>query len=258
MSEAVRPRFPWLLAILSLVALAILLSLGTWQVQRMHWKRDLLATIDARIGADPVPLSEVLATDRPMAEQEYRPVRLEGEFLHSGERHFFATHNGASGFHVYTPLRLSDGDYLFVNRGFVPYDRKDPATRAQGQSEGPVTVTGLVRAPLVEKPSAIVPDNDPDRNVFHWKDIRAMAASAGLPGDARVLGLFVDADRAPNPGGLPIGGVTIINLPDNHLQYAVTWYGLAAVLVVMSGIWFRRRLAEARGTASGGLDSRKG
>jgi surfeit locus 1 family protein len=122
----------------------------------------------------------------------------------------------------------------------VPYDRKDPAARAQGQVKGEVTVTGLARDPLSEKPSFIVPENQPAKNMFYWKDLSAMAASAGLPAD-KVLPFFVDANNAPNPGGLPVGGVTLINLPNNHFQYALTWYGLALVLLVVVAIRLRER-----------------
>ncbi|WP_187970003.1 SURF1 family protein [Aquibium microcysteis] len=223
-----------------LVAFAILIGLGTWQVQRMHWKEGLIATIDARIHAEPKPLDSVLSSGPAVADLEYTPVTLQGTFVHAAERHFFATWNGASGFFVYTPLLRPQGDYVFVNRGFVPYDLKDAARRPQSLVEGPVAIEGLLRAPLVEKPSAILPDNDPGRNLFYWKDIRAMAASAGLPADASILGVFVDADDTPNDGGLPVGGVTIVDLPNNHLQYVVTWYGLAAALAAVLGAWFWR------------------
>ena len=124
----------------------------------------------------------------------------------------------------------------------MPYDLKDPATRPRGQPEGEVTVTGLARDPLAEKPSSIVPDNDPAKNIFFWKDINAMAATAGLPQGAGVLPFFIDAGPAPNPGGWPVGGVTLVELPNNHLQYAVTWYGLAAALAgVMIVGWRKRR-----------------
>ena len=226
--------------VLGLAALAILLALGTWQVQRLQWKEALLATIEARVHAEPKPLDEVLFSGPAVADLEYTPVRLEGVFVHSAERHFFATWNGASGFFVYTPLLRRRGDHVFVNRGFVPYDRKDPSTRPQTLVEGPVEITGLLRAPLVEKPSSILPDNDPAKNLFYWKDIRAMAESSGLPADASILGVFVDADDAPNAGGLPVGGVTIVDLPNNHLQYAVTWYGLAAALAAVLGAWLWR------------------
>jgi len=118
---------------------------------------------------------------------------------------------------------------------------KDPATRAAGQLAGRVTVTGLARNPLPGKPSFIVPDNDPGSNVFFWKDIGAMAGSAGLPAGAVVLPFFVDAGAAENPGGWPVGGVTRLDLPNSHLQYAVTWYGLAAALAIVLALFLRRR-----------------
>ena len=237
------PRRLGLLAwLLFLVTLAILIALGTWQVQRLAWKEALVATIDERIHAEAVPIEMVLADPRSIADQEYRRVTFSGTYEHAYERHFFATFQGATGFYVYTPLKLDSGEYLFVNRGFVPYDAKDPATRPEGQVEGRVTITGLLRSGLTEKPSAIVPDNDPARNIFYWKDIRAMRETSGLPESEPVLGFFVDADAAPNPGGMPVGGVTIVELPNNHLQYAVTWYGIAAALVGVFGmLWWRGR-----------------
>jgi len=229
--------FPWLTWGVTLVVLAVLLGLGTWQLKRLAWKEALMATIAERLSAEPVALATVLTSDRSIAEQEYLRVRVEGTFVHEAERHFFATFEGKTGFYVYTPLKLDDGAFLFVNRGFVPYDDKEPAKRQEGQVAGKVTVNGLLREALIEKPSSIVPDNDPAKNIFYWKDIREMSETSGLGGDARILGFFVDADNAPNPGGLPVGGVTIVELPNNHLQYAVTWYGLAATLLAVLVVW---------------------
>ncbi|MGD9915215.1 MAG: SURF1 family protein [Rhizobiaceae bacterium] len=237
-----RGRIPWITLAIGCVALAILIGLGVWQLERLAWKEGLLATIQERVSAPPIDLSEALANGRTIAEQEYRTVRLEGEFLHGSERHFLSTWQGEAGFNVYTPLKLGDGTLVFVNRGFVPYDRKDAATRAEGQVSGRVKLSGLLRTALAEKPGAMVPDNEPGKNVFYWKDLREMAASANLPADAAVLGLFVDADAAPNPGGLPTGGVTLIDMPNNHLQYAVTWFGLAAALVGVLAVWAWRRV----------------
>lgn len=218
------------------VLLVILLALGTWQVQRLHWKEGLLAKIDQRIHSEPVNLAAIEKLHAEGTDIEYRPVTMHGTFVNSGERHFLATWKGQSGFNVYTPLRLEDGSYIFVNRGFVPYARKDPATRQSGQLQGEVEVTGLARMAPAEKPSFVVPDNTPGENVFFWKDLKTMAATAGLPKGADVLPFYVDANDTPNPGGLPVGGVTIIDLPNNHLQYALTWYGLAAVLVVVMAL----------------------
>lgn len=228
------------LVIGSVAALVVLLILGTWQVQRLHWKEDLLATIAARVQSAPRPLAEIEALETETGDVDYWPARAEGTFVHGSERHFFATHQGGSGYYVYTPLRLDDGRFLFVNRGFVPFDRKDAGTRAEGQVEGRVTVEGLARNRLDEKPSFIVPENEPEKNIFFWKDIDQMTATAGLPDGAEVLPFFLDADETANPGGLPIGGVTMIDMPNNHLQYAITWYGLALALVGVLAAWFWR------------------
>ena len=132
-----------------------------------------------------------------------------------------------------------------MNRGFVPYDNKEPATRAEGEVTGTVTISGLARNPLVEKPSSMLPDNEPAKNIFYWKDLAAMAKSAGVD-QSTLLPFFVDAGPAPNPGGLPIGGVTIIDLPNSHLQYALTWYGLAAGLAGVLAIWLWRRRRDGK------------
>ena len=108
------------------------------------------------------------------------------------------------------------------------------------QLSGPVTITGLVRDRLYGKPSWVVPDNEPAKRLYFWKDLTAMAASAGVPAH-KLMDIFIDADATANPGGWPKGGVTQIDLPNNHLSYAFTWYGLAAVLVVVSVLAFRRK-----------------
>lgn len=231
----------WLAVVLVPAALAILLSLGTWQVNRLHWKETLLADIQARSTAAAIDIAEVekqLAAGEPI---DYRHATANGRYLNDRERHFLATFQGQSGFYVYTPLELADGRYLFVNRGFVPYDRKDPASRPESLIEGAQTVTGLARAELTEKPSSLVPDNDETANIFYWKDLTRMAASVDLPAE-RVLPFFLDADATPVAGGLPKGGVTQIDLPNNHMQYAITWYGLAVALVAVTvaGLFKRR------------------
>lgn len=234
-----RPRKA-LALVFGAVAFLILIALGTWQVQRLQWKEALLHTIETRMHSAPLPLAEAEKQFAASGDVDYVPVTVTGAFLHQGERHFFTTWQGESGFNIFTPLLLDDGRYVLVNRGFVPYDLKDPAKRPRSQPAGKVTVTGLARNPLAGKPSWILPDNDLAKNIFYWKDRDAMAASAGLPAGAGLVPIFIDADATPNPGGLPVGGVTIVDLPNNHLQYAVTWYGLALALLGVLLVWLRR------------------
>ncbi len=235
------------MSVLALMVLAVLISLGTWQVRRLAWKESLIQTIESRVHQAPRPLETWFKTE---PGTDYWPVYVEGTFLHSAERHFFATHDGQSGYYVYTPLETSPGAFVFINRGFVPFDRKDPATRAEGQISGKVKVTGLARSILTAKPSWLVPDNEPSKNIFYWKDFAAMRDSAGLPAGARIPEVFIDTDKLPNPGGLPIGGVTILDLPNSHLQYAVIWYGLAAALAIIWSALALRHMRQRRLTSS--------
>ena len=238
---AARRKLPVFTGIAVLIALAILISLGTWQVERLYWKEGLLADIAARRNAAPVQLADIEQMLASGTDIEYRPVTVTGRYVNNKERHFLATWRGEAGFYVYTPLELADGRYLFVNRGFVPYENKEPEMRMQGQLTGEQSVTGLARNRLPGKPSWVVPDNDIAKNIFYWKDIDAMASSDGFDA-SKVVPFFIDADSTPNPKGFPIGGVTEIDLPNNHLEYAFTWYGLAAVLVGVVGVsWFRGR-----------------
>lgn len=230
-----------LLMVLGLAALAVLLALGTWQVQRLMWKEDLIATIQARIVSEPRSLQDIQTKLATTNDVDYWPVTVGGQFHHEGERHFFSTYKGRSGYFVYTPFELDNERFILVNRGFVPFELKDPARRPEGQMQGWQTITGLARNPLAEKPSWAVPDNDVAGNVFYWKDLKTMAASSGVGTPQEYLGFFIDANDAPNLGGLPVGGVTLIDQPNSHLQYAITWYGLALALAGVMGAWLWRQ-----------------
>lgn len=124
MTQTQKPqRFPWGILIASLIAFAILLALGTWQVERLQWKEALLASTQERIHEAPLPLAEMEKIYREEGTVEYRPVTVSGTFMHQGERHFLSTYDGKPGFNVYTPLMLEDGRFVLVNRGFVPYEK---------------------------------------------------------------------------------------------------------------------------------------
>jgi len=219
---------------MSLVIFAALLALGTWQVQRLHWKQGLIAERNAAHAAPPLELSEI--PDNPV-KAEIRRVRVAGIFLHDkefllGPRSFRST----PGLHVITPLRRDGGALVLVDRGWVPLTMRDPAARAAGQLRGRVTIIGVLRAG--GRKSDWIPENDPDSGIWHYIDAPAMAARAGL---SAMPDFVIAAGPAANPGGLPIGGRARRPLPNSHLRYAVTWYALAAVLLVIYVLYHVKR-----------------
>lgn len=217
-----------------LSAMAVLVALGTWQVERRAWKADLIATMDARLAMAPLPIEDLLARNEPM---DFRPVRASGRFQHDRELYLAArSYQSQLGYHVVTPLVLGNGHTtVLVDRGWVPADHRDPATRTMGQLPGVVSVVGIARQPA--QPGAFTPDNRPDQNLWYWVDLPAMGAHAGAPLVAPIL---IEAGPGSNPGGLPIGGQTRVNLSNDHLQYAITWYALAVALAVIYLVSRRR------------------
>jgi surfeit locus 1 family protein len=197
-------------------------ALGVWQIERRAWKLDLIARVDARIHALAVPPPARADWARVNARDDaYRHVRATGSFLHDRETLVQAVTERGAGFWVLTPLSTDQGTVL-VNRGFVPPERRDPASRRAGQ--GPVTVTGLLR--MSEPGGAFLRSNDPAAGRWYSRDVAAIARARGL---GEVAPFFIDADATSNPGGYPVGGLTVVAFPNNHLVYALTWFGLAAL-----------------------------
>lgn len=213
----------------------ILLGLGTWQVERLAWKTQLLDTIASRMSAPP----RTLTAANLDAVADYERVRVDGQFLHDREFHMLARSLTADeiGYQVLTPFRVTGGGTVIVNRGFVPSDRRDPETRPEGQVQGTVSVTGIARFPQAPGLRWLIPDNRPTDNVWIWPDLQRMAATVGIE---PVAPFVIEADATPNPGGLPVGGQTRLNIPNDHLQYAITWYALAVALVIMFIVAHRR------------------
>jgi len=242
-------------AVAAVAAFAVLLGLGTWQLERLAWKEALLARVEARIHAPPMPVPPPATWPALSSEaDEYRRITARGVFDHARETLVFTVRGEdatgplkGQGFLVVTPLIRSDGPPILVNRGFVPLDRKDPATRVAGQVGGEVVVTGLLRLP--EDASWFVPANDPARNAFYRMDPAGIAAARGVAGAAP---LILDADATSVPGGLPEGGGTRIAFPNRHLEYALTWYGLAGALVGVCAalLWSRYRRGRRDAPAS--------
>lgn len=195
-------------------------ALGIWQVQRRAWKLDLIARVEAQVDAAPSPLPAPADWN---GDLEYRRVRANGRFLHDRETLVQAVTIHGPGWWVLTPLARGDGQLLIlVNRGFVPDDRRDRATRRASLPDGPVTITGLIRNS--EPGGAFLRSNDPAANRWFSRDVAAIAKARDL---GAVTPFFIDADGTPNPGGYPIGGLTVLAFRNNHLMYAITWFGLA-------------------------------
>jgi len=226
-------------------AFAVLIGLGTWQVERKAWKENLIATVTERFAAAPSALRPPSEWPRlDPATDEYRRVRFDAVLVNDKEALVFTTgsslHGGDSGpgYWVFTPARIAGG-IVMVNRGFVPDGRKDPATRPQGAIAGTVPIVGVMRWP--DRPGLFTPAAEPAKNLWFARDPAGMAAAKGL--DA-VAPFYIEQESPPAPGGLPAVGTLTPTFPNNHLGYAVTWYGLAAVLVVSFAFWVAGRVRQ--------------
>ena len=211
------------------IALAMLVAMGGWQLERLAWKRGLIAEMTQRMALPAVALPPPPVD---AAALRYRPIRLQGRFRHDRELYLEArSHQGRAGLHLVTPLELDDGRVVLVDRGWVPPGRRRPETRAEGQVAGPVSLTATLRTGGWKGYDFLRPENDPVGNAWVWMDLPRMAESLRL--DAVARGYYLVAGAEPNPGGLPIGRAPGVELANNHLGYALTWYALAFVLLVI-------------------------
>lgn len=238
MGETIATRRPrsrvaaFFIALLGAMLFATFVSLGTWQVERRSWKHDLVARIDERVHAPAGPLPARGAWSQVnAANDEYRHVALAGHFLNDRETLVQAVTAHGSGFWVLTPLQMDDGSSVLVNRGFVPTENADRSARRGAEPSGDVRLTGLLR--VTEPGGAFLRDNDAAANRWFSRDVAAIAKARGLRDTAPY---FVDAAAVPNAAATePVGGLTVVSFPDNHLVYALTWYALA--LMVVGGAW---------------------
>jgi surfeit locus 1 family protein len=226
-AEALRFRPRLWPSLATLAALGALLGLGGWQVARLHWKEGLIAARSAQLAAAPAPLPLTAADWRAW---DFRRVSVRGTFRHDLEQLFGAySVDDRFGQHILTPLVRPDGTAILVDRGWVPAERAPIETRRRGEVAGEVAMTGIARYRAADRPGWFTPANQPADRIWYWYDLEALARTVGL----QLLPVVVEADATPNPGGLPVGGQTVTELPNNHLQYAITWYGLAAALVAV-------------------------
>lgn len=220
-----KPKF-WP-TVFTVPAVIFMIALSVWQVQRLYWKEGLINERVERTNAAPIALpapgSDVVAVD-------FRRVTLQGHFDHAHEFYMAArSQNGNVGYWIVTPLLVDDGkSAVLVNRGWVPDERKEPASRAEGQLAGPVTFDAIIRQP--QQQGWFQPPNEPVKNRWFYLSPAEMAMASGLP---LRTDLYLDAVKVDVPGGFPIGGQTRINLANDHLSYAITWAALAVALLVI-------------------------
>jgi surfeit locus 1 family protein len=242
------------LAVPATLAFAVLIGLGTWQLQRKAWKEGLIAALTAQLAAPPSALPAAAAWSRLDENAlQYRRVAFTAQFDNGKEALVYAIPSAfrpdvqGPGYWVFTPARLTDGSVVIVNRGFVPEGRQDPKSRAQGELAGPVRIAGALRWP--DTRHWFTPADDPAHNLWFSRDPAAIAAAKGL---GPVAPFYVEQESPVPPGGLPQPGKLVVSLPDNHLQYALTWYGLALVLAGTFISWAlgsRREKSDRPGNA---------
>lgn len=226
------------------IALTILVGLGVWQLERKEWKENLIATLNERTAKAPEPLPPRESWSR-LSENadEFRRVTFPVEFIPGEEALVYSAGSPlrsdvkGPGYWVFAPGRLPGGSIVVINRGFVPLDRKDAATRREGTPPGTIDVTGALRWP--EPRGMFVPADDPQSNVWYLRDHKAMAAAKKWNSAAP---FYIDQEEPVPSGGWPSPGKLTVNLPNNHLQYAITWLGLALTLIGVYGFWLRGRL----------------
>lgn len=217
-------------------SLIILLGLGTWQMERRAWKLDLIHDIDARMQDAPVPLPETI---QDPSAWRFRSVSVSGRFLHEAEAHRVAQpRQGTNGYQVLTPLLRDNGTAVVVDRGWIPKDLKDTASRPAGQVEGEVTLTGIVR--LKGEQTMFVPDNDLETNTWFFVDLEAMQARAGVP--LQQVYLVQSSSDLTWPDAAPPS----FSLRNNHLEYAFTWYSMAVIMTVIYAMMGFARGRERR------------
>ena len=221
--------------ILALTGFVVLLGLGTWQIERKEWKENLIETLSSRLGSEPgdLPPPTYWALLGP-ENAEFKRVRLNVSFPKATDALVYTGGSSlrddvkGTGYFVFSPAKLADGHVVVVNRGFAP-DRSYP------QPEGTQEIVGTLRFP--ESPSWFVPERDSSGTTWFVRDHEAMALALGW---GEVAEFYVEQESPVPPGGVPHPSALKVRLRNDHLQYAITWYGLAGVLVVMWVLWVRR------------------
>lgn len=258
----------WRLLLVASVAFAVLIGLGSWQVYRLQWKQNLIALLEHAVTAKPVSIEDAEAGEEHGYNIDWLRAHATGYYRHDLERHVYGIRKGKAGWRVLTPL-VKWGEYvLLVDRGFVPDEKKDPASRpdsltppdfrknprdvASGEVPEPISLTGMIRIHAAKKP-LFAPENQPGKNKWYWHDLTAIYHSlpdtlghAAEDRPARYIPFVLQLQPGGEPGhrGVPAIDPVDLKLPNNHLGYAITWFGLAIVLVFVTIAFARSRVEK--------------
>jgi surfeit locus 1 family protein len=230
--------------VFAVVGIAFLIGLGIWQLDRKTWKENLIATVTTRIARAPENLPPRASWPRLLPEgNEYTRVTFPAEFLDGQEALVYTAGSPfrpdvkGPGYWVFAPAQLAGGSIVLVNRGFVPLDAKDPVTRAHGAPHGTIDIVGVMRWP--ETRGLFTPAGDVQGNVWYLRDPKTIAAAKKW---ASAAPFYIDQESPVPAGGVPLPGKLDVHLTDNHLQYAITWFGLALALAGVYVVWLAGRL----------------
>lgn len=206
----------------------LFVALGIWQIERRGEKLALIAAVNARVTAAPVPAPGPAGWPTISTSSDaYRHVVVRGTLENDRETLVQAVTDLGAGFWVLTPLRTEQGWTVLVNRGFVAPEKRSRAARKTGEPTGPVAITGLLR--ITEPKGAFLRTNDPDAGRWYSRDVVAIGKARGL---SDLAPYFIDAAATPDKVGQPSGGLTVVSFYNHHLEYALTWFALAALSIV--------------------------
>ncbi len=244
------PRI-WPVLIAALAGTVILLSLGVWQVKRLAWKEALLAQLAARAAAAPVDLTEAAAIISGGGDVEFQRVKVPGRYLAGGSMKMIATYDSGQGWTIITPAVSEDGWAVLVDRGRIPAS----GLAQLAEPDGPVVLDGVLRRHAAAR-GTFDPVNDPAANLWYWWDVPAMQAAAQFPAGLRPFPAVLQLLAQPGASPFPRPDQPKATLANNHLGYAITWFGLAATLVGVTGVYIfdlrRRRKRPLDGPDHGG------
>ncbi len=219
------------MTIASAISLVILLSLGTWQLAKLPIKNQIISDFASRANGTPIQPPFEIAPE----ESQYRRLALNGIWLHHAEIQLTGqVFKGTAGYHVVTPMLLDDGRILIANRGWVPQRYRTPESRPSTLVSGRVMAEAILRLPKVK--GGFVPENNIENNDWFTLNIGEIADNKNL-GDRVIKAYSADVLRDGDGYELPIGIDATVDIPNNHWQYALTWYGIAFGLIGVYAVW---------------------